>query len=124
MEKLPKKILIIEDEKLLSKALELKLSHEGFLVETLPNGENAISLLETGQFFLVICDLMMPKVDGFDVLNMLKEKDIKVPVIILTNLSQTEDEKKVLDLGAVGFFIKSDTPLSKIVDFIKSMNFK
>ena len=121
MELKPKKILLMEDEKLLSKALELKLAHEGFVVNTLPSGEGSISLLESGEFFLVICDLMMPKVDGFDVLQMAKDKNIKVPIIILTNLGQAEDEKKVRDLGAVNFFIKADTPLSKIVSYVKEI---
>ena len=118
-----KKILIIEDEKPLARALELKLSYEGFEVQVLPNGEGAISLIEKEKFSLVICDLIMPKVDGFQLLQMVKEKEIKTPVIILTNLSQAEDEKRVRALGAVDFFVKSDTPLSKIVDFIKNYKF-
>lgn len=114
-----KKILIIEDEKPLARALELKLMHEGFEVKILPNGEGAISLIETERFSFLICDLVMPKVDGFDILREIKEKNIKIFVIVLTNLSQTEDEKRVRELGANEFFIKSDTPLSKIVSFIK-----
>lgn len=119
MENKNKKILIIEDEKPLARALELKLTHEGFKVETLPNGEGAISLLEKEKFSLVICDLVMPKVDGFQILQQIKENNIKTIVIILTNLSQSEDEKRVRALGASEFFIKSDTPLSKIVTYIK-----
>ena len=114
-----KKILIIEDEKPLARALELKLMHEGFEVKILPNGEGAISLIETERFSFLICDLVMPKVDGFDILREIKEKNIKIFVIVLTNLSQTEDEKRVRELGATEFFIKSDTPLSKIVSYIK-----
>jgi DNA-binding response OmpR family regulator len=116
-----KKILIIEDEKPLSRALELKLIHEGFLVETLPNGEGFIDLLEKEKFSLIVCDLIMPKVDGFEVLQIIKEKKLKIPVIILTNLSQPEDEKRARDLGAVNFLVKSDTPLLKIVEQIKEL---
>jgi DNA-binding response OmpR family regulator len=119
MEPTPKKILILEDEKPLARALELKLAHEGFKVVSLPSGEGAISLLEKGSFSLVICDLVMPKVDGFQILQAVKEKNINVPVIILTNLSQAEDEKRVREQGAKEFFIKSDTPLSKIVSYVK-----
>lgn len=114
-----KKILIIEDEKPLARALELKLVHEGFEVKTLSNGEGAISLIEKEKFSLIICDLVMPKVDGFQILQQIKENNIKIVVIILTNLSQLEDEKRVRALGASEFFIKSDTPLSKIVNYIK-----
>ena len=74
------KILIIEDEKPLARALELKLVHEGFLVQVLANGEEVISLLEKEDFFLIICDLIMPKFDGFEVLKVIKEKNLKIPI--------------------------------------------
>jgi len=119
MELKQKKILIIEDEKPLVRALELKLMHEGFIIEILPNGEGAIELLEKDDISLVVCDLVMPKVDGFYVLKMMKEKNIKIPVIILTNLGQAEDEKRVRALGATNFFVKSDTSLAQIVSYIK-----
>lgn len=121
MEPTQKKILIIEDEKPLSRALELKLTHEGFLVKVLFNGEGFLPLVKSENFSLVICDLIMPKVDGFQVLQTMKDNDIKIPVIILTNLSQPEDEKRVRDLGATEFLIKSDTPLLKIVENIKTL---
>ena len=121
MEETPKKILIIEDEKPLSRALDLKLTHEGFLVKTLFNGEGFLPLVQSEDFSLIICDLIMPKVDGFEVLQMIKENNIKIPIIILTNLSQPEDEKRVRDLGATNFLIKSDTPLMKIVENIKDI---
>lgn len=114
-----KKILIIEDEKPLARALELKLTHEGFEVKSLANGEEALAALDAENFALVVCDLVMPKVDGFQVLQMLRDKKSKVPVIILTNLSQAEDEKRARELGAAEFFIKSNTPIAKIVEYIK-----
>jgi DNA-binding response OmpR family regulator len=119
METKPKKILIIEDEKPLVRALDLKLTHEGFIVTILPNGEGLFPLLGTEDFSLIVCDLVMPKIDGFYILKTMKEKGIKIPVIILTNLGQAEDEKRVRELGAIEFFVKSDTPLSKIVSYIK-----
>lgn len=121
METEQKKILIIEDEKPLSRALELKLTHEGYLVKTLPNGEGFVPLIQSENFSLVICDLIMPKVDGFQVLQLVKDNNINIPIIILTNLSQPEDEKRVRDLGATHFMIKSDTPLLKIVESIKEL---
>jgi DNA-binding response OmpR family regulator len=119
MEEKKKKILIIEDEKSLSRALELKLIHEGFEVETLPNGENVLLTLQKTSFSLVVCDLMMPKINGFEVLQNLQDNKVKIPVIILTNLSQAEDEKRVKELGAIDFIIKSDTPISEVVEKIK-----
>jgi len=121
METKMKTILIIEDEKSLSRALELKLSHEGFLTKTLSNGEGLLTLLESEKISLIICDLIMPKVDGFEVLKILKENNIDIPVMILTNLSQPEDEKRARELGVKNFFVKSDTPLLKIVENIKNL---
>ncbi len=119
METNSKKILIIEDEKPLARALELKLTHEGFQVVNIPNGEIALPLLEKEQFSLIICDLMMPKIDGFQILEFIKNKNIKTAVVVLTNLSQEEDEKRVRELGASEFFVKSNTPIAKIVEYIK-----
>lgn len=119
MDSASNKILLIEDDKALIRALELKLGHEGFEVISLANGEKVLSALEKDKFFLILCDLMMPTVDGFQVLQMLKDHGVKIPVIVLTNLGQPEDEKRARELGAVDFFIKSDTPLSKIVQRVK-----
>ena len=117
--KTAKKILIIEDEKALSRALELKLTHAGFEAKCVSNGEDGVALIEKENFDLVLCDLVMPKMDGFEFLQFLQDKKIKLPVIVLTNLSQTEDEKRVRDLGAIDFFIKSNTPVVEIVEKVK-----
>src|SRR3990167_9375602 len=108
----PKKILIIEDEKPMARALELKLTHEGFEATITLNGESALEMLEKETFDLIVCDLVMPKMDGFKVLETLKEKKIKTPVMVLTNLSQEDDEKRAKSLGAKEFFIKSNTPIA------------
>lgn len=110
-----KKILIIEDEKPMARALELKLTHEGFVVTVAFNGEEASTIMEGNTFDLIICDLVMPKMDGFQVLEHVKSKGLSTPVIILSNLSQEEDSAKVIALGAKEFFIKSDTPISDVV---------
>ena len=115
----PKKILIIEDEKPMARALELKLTHEGFEATITLNGESALETLEKETFDLIVCDLVMPKMDGFKVLETLKEKKIKTPVIVLTNLSQEDDEKRDKSLGAKEFFIKSNTPIANIVERIR-----
>jgi two-component system, OmpR family, response regulator VicR len=115
----PKKILIVEDEKPLSHALELKLSHEGFAVSTALNGQQCLDLLASETFDIVLLDLMMPVVDGFQVLTQLKAKGTMPYVIVLSNLSQHEDEERVLALGAKKYFIKSNTPLSVIVEEVK-----
>lgn len=115
----PKKILIIEDEKPVARALELKLTHEGFEATITLNGESALETLEKETFDLIVCDLVMPKMDGFKVLETLKEKKVKTPVMVLTNLSQEDDEKRAKSLGAKEFFIKSNTSIANIVERIR-----
>ena len=116
-----KKILIAEDEKPMANAMETKLTSEGFEVKIVEDGDEALNLLKKEKFDLFLLDLIMPKVDGFSVLEEMKEKKIKVPVIILSNLSQEEDIKKTKALGAKGYFIKSNMSLGEIVSQIKKL---
>lgn len=111
-----KKILIIEDEKPMARALELKLAHAGFEAKAVFNGEDGVELLQKETYALIILDLVMPKMDGFKVLETLNEKKITTPVIVLSNLSQEDDEKRAKTLGAKEFFIKSNTPIATIVE--------
>lgn len=114
-----KKILIIEDDKPMAHALELKLARAGFDVKSAGNGEDGLEILAGQDFSLVLLDLMIPKLDGFKVLEKLKERGNKIPVIALSNLSQSQNEKRALELGAAEFFIKSNTPILKIVERVK-----
>lgn len=116
-----KSILIVEDEKPLSHALELKLQHEGYDVSVASNGRECLELVDKKQFDLVLLDLIMPEMDGFQVLEELKKLSKPPVVFILSNLSQKEDEDRVLELGAKKFFIKSDTPLTTIVEEVKNV---
>jgi DNA-binding response OmpR family regulator len=114
-----KRILVLEDEKPLAHALELKLTKEGFEVVVANNGDRGVELLEKESFDVVLSDLIIPGTDGFGVLEMVKNKKMKVPVIVMTNLNQEEDKKKAEDLGASGFFVKSSSTVSQIVEGVK-----
>jgi DNA-binding response OmpR family regulator len=117
-----KRILIAEDDKPIAKALQLKLEHSGFAVVVVNDGEEASKAIETEDFSIILLDLMMPKKDGFTFLAELKARpDAKAatPVIILSNLSQEGDIQKAKDLGAAGYFVKSDIPLVEIVNNVK-----
>ncbi len=116
-----KKILIIEDEKPLAHALQLKLSHEGFAIVATGSGEEALTFLANDHFDLVLTDLIIPGVDGFKVLETIQEKKMKIPVIVMTNLNQEEDRKRASDLGASEFFVKSNSPISLIVETVKKV---
>lgn len=114
-----KKILILEDEKPMARALQLKLIHDGYDVKAVFNGEEGIKLMEKETFELILLDLIMPKMSGFEVLRILKEKNIKTPVMVLTNLSQPDDELHAKSLGAKEFFVKSDVTIIAIVERVK-----
>ncbi len=115
----PKKILIIEDEKPLAHALELKLTHEGFEIITTNSGEEGIDFIAKEKFALILTDLILPGQDGFKVLEAIQDKKLKTPVIVMTNLNQEEDKKRATDLGATHFFVKSNTTISEIVENVK-----
>ncbi len=114
-----KRILIAEDEKPMANALSLKLQSVGFEAKIVYDGEAAIAALNESKYDLLILDLVMPKKDGFFVLEELKKLKINIPVIIASNLSQEEDIKRAKDLGAQDYFIKSDTTLLQIVEKVK-----
>lgn len=116
-----KRVLIVEDERPLSHALELKLSHEGITAVIANNGEECIELLGKQQFDVVLLDMMMPVMDGFQVLEYIKQLSGPKPTVFaLSNLSVHDDQTRVLTAGAKKYFIKSDTPLSQIVEEVKA----
>jgi CheY-like chemotaxis protein len=116
-----KKILIAEDEKPLAKVLGLKLNKVGFEIEIVHNGTDAIDKITNSKFDMILLDLVMPGLSGFGVLEKMNELDIKIPVIVLSNLSQEGDEEKAKNLGAKDFFIKSNTPVSEIVAYTQEI---
>ncbi|MDD4319075.1 MAG: response regulator [Candidatus Peribacteraceae bacterium] len=113
------KILIVEDEKPLAHALELKMKHEGYDATVAFNGAAGQKEAVTGKYDLILLDLIMPEVDGFEVLEAMKQKKIKTPVIVLSNLGQDEDRERAKSLGASDYFIKANTPIADIVVRVK-----
>jgi CheY-like chemotaxis protein len=120
----PKRILIAEDEKAYSRALVLKLQNAGFEAKSVENGEEALEAIKTGNFDLLLCDLVMPKLNGFQVLEEIKKQGLKIPVIGLSNLSQADDEKKMLGAGAVDFLSKSNTPIIDVIRKVENFFLK
>lgn len=116
-----KKVLIVEDERPLAHALQLKLEREGMQTAIATNGEECLKMIKEQSFDLVLLDMMMPVLGGFAVLEELNKMDKKPIVFVLSNLSVHEDQEKVLGMGAQKYFIKSDTPLAVIVDEIKKL---
>lgn len=116
-----KAILIVEDEKPLSHALKLKLSHEGYEVIIAGDGEEGIAQTSLKQFDLILIDIIMPKMDGFTMLSKLKESGNTTTVIVLSNLGQEEDIVKAKELGVKDYMVKSNTPISKIVEVVNAI---
>jgi DNA-binding response OmpR family regulator len=111
-----KKIVVVEDEQILLRALNVELLSQGFEVLSAKDGETGLRLIIEEKPGLVLLDLILPKMHGFDVLKALKsnEETKEIPVIILSNLGQDSDIKKGSDLGAEGYFIKASTDLSEL----------
>lgn len=117
---LSKKILIVEDEEPLARALELKLSHFGFDVRRACDGEEGLSALKKEKFDLILTDLIMPRLNGFLFITKVKAMEIKTPIIVASNLSQDEDIEKAKDAGAVKYFVKATTPIAQLVSEIRN----
>jgi len=116
-----KKILFIEDEAALQKTLGDVLSQEGYKVLGALNGEIGLNMAKTEKPELILLDLVLPKMHGFEVLKALKEdaetKDI--PIIVLTNLESMGDVEKALELGATTYLVKASYTLEEVVSKIK-----
>jgi DNA-binding response OmpR family regulator len=117
-----KRILIVEDERPLAHALELKMTHEGYDVCVKLTGAEGLQEALAGKYHLMLLDLIMPEMDGFAVLEALRQKGNKMPVIVLSNLGQDEDKQKALALGATDYFVKANTPILEIVTKVKSIH--
>lgn len=115
----PPRILVIEDEKAYARALTLKLQNAGFEVVSAAQGEEGLAAIAAKPFDLILCDLIMPKLNGFGVLEALRDQHSVTPVIVLSNLTQEDDEKKARALGAVDFVAKSNISLAEMIEKVK-----
>ena len=114
-------ILIIEDDKFLRELIARKLISEKFEVVAAVDGETGLKKAKQPKPNLILLDLILPGIDGFEVLAKLKaDKDLSdIPVIILSNLGQQEDVDKGLEIGAVDYLIKAHFTPNEIVDKIR-----
>ena len=110
MENKDKRILIVEDDQFLREFYQELLQSEGYNVDIAADGEAGLKKIQENEFDLVMLDIMMPKLDGLQVLRELKikpPKSQKVSIVILTNLGQDTVIKQCFELGAEGYLIKS-----------------
>ncbi len=118
-----KKILIAEDDKFLANAYRIKLEKEGYEILIVENGEELLDQIESFKPDTILLDLVMPKMDGFEALEKLKENKStkKIPVLITSNLGQQSDQNRSMELGADGYIIKSNVTLKEVIKQIKEL---
>jgi len=117
-----KTILLIEDEAALQKTLGDVLSQEGYKILSALDGEVGARIAKEKTPDLILLDLVLPKMMGFEVLEQLRKDDETkdIPVIVLTNLENLEDVQRATDLGATTYLIKSNYELQEVVQKVKT----
>jgi DNA-binding response OmpR family regulator len=116
-----KRVLIVEDERPLAHALQLKMTKEGFATKVCLMGDEALKEAMGGPYDLVLLDLIMPDIDGFVLLQQLRDRGINTPVVVLSNLGQDEDRARAMSLGVKEYFVKANTPILEIVKQTKTI---
>lgn len=116
-----KKILLVEDDDALASVYQTRLEAEGFLVHRVPNGEDALASALEYKPDLILLDVMMPKVSGFDVLDILRNtpETATVKIVMLTALSQDSDRERAQSLGVDDYLVKSQVVIADVVAKIK-----
>lgn len=117
------KVLIVEDDKFLSELISTKLDKEGFSIALAGDGETGLKKAEEFKPEIVLLDIMLPGMDGFEVLEKLKASPElkKIPVIILSNFGQESKVERGLQLGAVDYLVKANFTTGEIVSKIKEI---
>ena len=115
------KILLVEDDNSLATVYVDRLEAEGFEVKRVENGEDALAAAEGFQPDLVLLDVMMPEINGFDVLDILRNtpKTANLKVIMLTALSQESDKERAMSLGVDDYLVKSQIVIADVIDRIR-----
>ena len=113
-----RRVLLAEDDRFLRRAAEARLRRHGLEVLTAADGEEALRVARAEPLDLVLLDVVMPKLQGFDVLKALKQDDATahIPVIVLSNLGQERDVAQAMALGALAFLVKAHMSLQDLVD--------
>ena len=116
-------VLIIEDDSYISDMYRIKLESEDFEVIITGDGMAGIKVLEKRRPDIVLLDVVMPKIDGFNVLKIIKKNpELKeIPIVLLTNLSQKENVEKGFELGADSYIIKAHFTPSEVIEKIKDI---
>jgi len=117
------RILLAEDDRFLRRAAEATLRQRGLTVVTAVDGEEALRLARTEVPDLILLDLIMPKLQGFEVLRALKQDPATahIPVIVLSNLGQAQDVQRTMEGGAVAYFVKANLSLQALANRVEEV---
>lgn len=117
------RILIIEDDPLISRMYQKIFTFEQYEVELAENGQEGIEMVDEFKPTLILLDVMMPEMNGLEVLDLLKKnpETKKIPVVMLTNLSGQQDAEIALQKGAVKYIIKSEYDPKEVSDMVKEV---
>ena len=116
-----KKVLVVEDDQFLANAYRIKFEKANLEVKISMDGEEALEVIKTFKPDVILLDLVMPKMDGFAVLEKLKSDEITkdIKVVVASNLGQNEDVARAIKLGASGYVIKSDMSIADILKLVE-----
>lgn len=119
----PTRLLLVEDDRFLRKAAEVMLRRSGFEVLTAQDGEAGLAAAREQQPALILLDLIMPKMQGFQVIEQLKADPgtASIPVIVMSNLGQESDVQRAMDAGAVAYVVKSNVALHDLADRVRAI---
>ena len=119
--KINKKILYVEDDEALAGVYTMRLEAEGFIVKRVPNGEDALAAALEFKPDLILLDVMMPKISGYDVLDILRNtpETASVKIIMLTALSQDTDKQRAQEMGVDDYLVKSQVVIADVITRIK-----
>lgn len=117
----PKRILLVEDDDALAGVYLVRLQAEGFDVKRVSDGEQALAAATDYKPDLILLDIMMPKISGFEVLDILRNtpETANVKIIVLTALSQSSDKTRAEELGADDYIVKSQVVITDVIARIK-----
>jgi len=100
------RVLVVEDEKALAKAIEKILMKNGYMVDVVHDGQEAYDYISLGDYDVILLDVMLPKLSGFEIVKKVRAEKISTPILMLTAKSQVDDKVKGLDLGADDYLAK------------------
>ncbi len=115
------KVGLVEDDQMLSDMYKLKFQKSGFDIVSALDGAAGLEMVQKEKPDILLLDIIMPKLDGFQVLTEIRKTNTKLPVVLLTNLGQEEDIVKGRKLGATDYFVKSNFTPDAIVEKVRTI---